>query len=474
MSGRTINDLREFIAKCEEEGEFKRVKAEVDWDLELSHIAKISEEKGGPVLLFEKIKGYHTPVVTSIFTKPTRMAMALGMPKNTSIFEMAKRWIDVTGKGGIPPKRVNSGPIMENRQTGDEVDILSFPVPRYFPDDVGRFFGTAHCVITRDPENGYVNIGTYRMEVLDKKSLGCYFAKGKDGEIIMKKYLARKEPMPLAAVIGGDPRLLFLSGSTLPYGTSEYDIVGALRGEPVEVIESDLTGLPIPAHAEIVAEGFVDSDPNNLRDEGPFGEYTGYYSGARSPKPWVDVRRILYRDQPIFWAEMVGRPPQAVVMIHSLAKTAAVWSQLNDMKIPGISSVCFAPASGRFWVVVSVKQMYPGHARQVGVATLGTVAGHYGVKGVIVVDDDVSADDWDRVIWAMSVRYNPALDTQIFPGTRCTPLDPSFPIGERDIGSQILIDATMPYHWAKKPKMCDLDKDMADRVLKKWDKLGLE
>jgi 4-hydroxy-3-polyprenylbenzoate decarboxylase len=191
---RRVNDLRDFIALCEEEGESKRVKAEVDWDLELSHIAKMSEEKGGPVLLFENVKGYDTPVVTSIFSKPTRLALTLGMSKESSVFDMAKMWTEVTAKGGIPPKQVKSGPVMENVKTGDDVDILSLPIPRYFPDDVGRFFGTAHCVVTRDPEGGYVNLGTYRMEVLDKKSLGCYFIKGKDGEINMNKYAARKEP----------------------------------------------------------------------------------------------------------------------------------------------------------------------------------------------------------------------------------------------------------------------------------------
>lgn len=471
---RRVNDLRDFIGLCKEEGEFKPVRAEVDWDLELSHIAKLSEEKGGPVLFFEKVKGYATPVVTSILSKATRWAMALGMPKNSSVFDMAKTWIETTQKGGIPPKRVYDGPIMENQMTGDAVNVLSFPIPRFLPDDVGRFFGTAHCVITRDPDNGYVNVGTYRMEVLDEKSIACYFIKGKDGEIALKKYGARNEMLPVAAAIGGDPRLFFLSGSTLPYGVSEYDIAGALRGEPLEVIESELTGLPIPAHAEIVVEGFINPDPKTFRDEGPFGEYTGYYSGARSPKPWVDVKKIYYREKPIFWAEMVGRPPQAVVMMHAIAKTAAVWSQLQDMKIPGVSSLCFTPSSGRFWVVISVKQLYPGHARQVGLAALGTAAGHYGVKGVILVDDDIRADDWDRVMWALSVRYNPAADTQIFTGTRCTPLDPSLPIGQRDVGSQILLDATMPQHWANKPKLCDLDKAVVEKVTKRWSELGLD
>jgi len=469
-----INDLRGFIAQCDKVGEFKRVSAEVDWNLELSHVAKLSEEKGGPVLLFENVKGYKTPVVTSIFTTTGRMARILDMPPSSTIFDMSKKWVEAEKQGGIPPKKVKTGPIMENQKTGDKVDVLSFPVPRYLPDDVGRFFGTAVGVVTKDPETGFANYGCYRMEVLDNKSIGCNFVKGKDAEIMLQKYRARKELMPCAAVIGGDPRLLFVAGSTLPYGTAEYDIAGALRGEPLEIIESDLTGLPIPAHAEIVAEGFVNPDPKSFRDEGPFGEYTGYYSGARSPKPWLDIKRILYREQPIFWAELIGRPPSANVFIHALAKTATLWTQLNEMGIPGIKSVCFPPSSGRFWTVVSIKQMYPGHARQVGMAALGTVAGHYGVKGVIIVDDDIRADDWERVMWALSVRYNPATDTEIITGTRSTPLDPALPIGQRNIGSQIIMDATIPFHWEAKPKMAELDKAMVEKVQKRWHEFGLE
>jgi 4-hydroxy-3-polyprenylbenzoate decarboxylase len=265
-----------------------------------------------------------------------------------------------------------------------------------------------------------------------------------------------------------------LGGSTLPYGSSEYDVVGALRGAPVEVIESHVTGLPVPAHAEIVAEGFIDPDPKSYRDEGPFGEFTGYYSKGRNPRPWLDVKRVLHRDTPIFWGTTVGRPPTANVMIHSLAKTASLWTQLNQMKIPGIQSVCFHPGAGRFWAVISVKQMYPAHGRHVGVAAFGTVVGNYGVKGIIVVDDDIRADDWDRVMWALSVRYNPVTDTEIIKQGRSTPLDPSLPPEKRFITSRILMDATIPYEWTEKPELVDLDKEMAEKVKNRWHEFGID
>lgn len=468
-----FDSLRDFVSLLEERGELKRIAAEVDWDLELSHIAKISEEKHGPALMFENVKGYRTPVLTSIFSDIRRLAMALDMPENSSIFEMAKKWIEITQQGNIPPQVVTDGPVMANQKTGDAVNIFDFPVPKYFPKDGGRFFGTAVCLITKDPDTGFVNLGTYRMEVLDQRSLGALLLKGKDAEVTMKKYQARKQLMPAAAVIGADPRLFFLAASTLPYGVSEYDVAGALRGQPVKVIESEVTGLPLPADAEIIAEGFIDPNPQNFRPEGPFGEYTGYYSKGRKPQPCLDVKRILHRNEPIFWGTVVGRPPTDNVTVHSLAKTAALWSQLNEMKVPGIQSVYFPESAGRFWAVVSVKQMYPGHGRHAGLAALSTVVGNFGVKGVIVVDDDIRADDWDRVMWALSVRYNPAEDTEIIRKGRSTPLDPSLPPNNRLIVSRIVMDATMPFEWDDKPEMVDLDPEMVTQVRERWAELGL-
>jgi 4-hydroxy-3-polyprenylbenzoate decarboxylase len=144
------------------------------------------------------------------------------------------------------------------------------------------------------------------------------------------------------------------------------------------------------------------------------------------------------------------------------------------MKIPGIQSVCFHPAAGRFWAVISVKQMYPGHGRHVGLAAFGTVVGNYGVKGIIVVDDDIRADDWDRIMWALSVRYNPAEDTEIIKKGRSTPLDPSLHPEHRFITSRILMDATIPYEWEQKPELVDLDKDMVDKVKRRWNELGID
>jgi len=257
---------------------------------------------------------------------------------------------------------------------------------------------------------------------------------------------------------------------------SEYDIVGTLRGEPVEIIKSDLTGLPLPATAEIVLEGEI--DPENLKPEGPFGEYTGYYTDELKkviPKPALDIKRILYRNNPILWATSVGRPVTDAHMLLAFTRNATLWTELEKMEIPGIKSVYTPPESaGRFWVILSVQQMYPGHAMQAATAAISTNTGSYGVKGVIVVDDDIKADDISRVLWALSVRYNPLRGTELIKRGRSTPLDPSLDPNSKFITSRIIMDATLPYEWEEKPVEIKLSEEVMAKVKSRWKEYGLE
>ncbi len=476
-------DLRDFINECEKHGQLKRVKKEVDWNLELSHVAKINEEAKGPALLFEKVKGYKNPVLTSAYSSKERFAIALGLPVGTSMCEMARHWMEVATKKLIPPEFVNSGPILENVVEGNNINLFDFPVPFMYPKDGGRFFGTAVYLVTKDPETGWVNLGTYRGMILDEKSVGLQLIKGKHAEIMLRQYGERGEKMPALYVIGGDP-LGFLTGSspTMPQ-VSEYDVIGALRGEPLKVIKEEITGLPMDATAEIVLAGFVDPNPENFRKEGPFGEYTGYYSGKKSdewPKPWLEVKRVYFRNDYIFWSTTVGKPITDTHMIQSLNRTATLWTDLETMRIPGIKAVYIPPEStGRYWAIVSIKQMYPGHAQQVADAVMASYTGHYGLKGIIVVDDDIPPDDWNKVMWALSVRYNPIEDTQLIKKGRSTPLDPSLPIWEdwydrRTIVSRIQMIAVTPFEWKKKPIEIFLDEDTKKKVLDNWKDYGID
>ncbi|WP_300462129.1 phenylphosphate carboxylase subunit beta [Desulfobacula sp.] len=468
-----MNDLRDFLAKCKEKGELHTISAEVDWNLELSHVAKLNEEAGGAGLLFENIKGYDIPVFTSAFTTSSRMAIALRQPSQYSMSNLAREWMLLTTKELIKPKLVDSGPIMENIIEGDQINLLDFPVPFFNKLDGGRFIGTAVYLITKDPDTGWVNLGTYRMQLYDNDRCGVQMIKGKHGDLTLRKYKEMNKKMPAIAVIGGDPLLFLVGSSMIPFQTDEYDVVGALRGEPLDIIESDLTGLPLPAHAEIALEGEI--DPNDFMEEGPFGEYTGYYSGEPTLKTYLKVKRVLHRNNPIFWACIVGRPINDVCMIQSLNRTASLWADLETMKIPGIKSVYIpASSSGRFWAVVSVQQLYPGHSMQVGTAVISTTTGSYGLKGVIVVEDDIAADDWDQVLWSLSVRYDPKRSTQIINRGRSTSLDPALPIDSRQIVSRIIMDACTPFEWEDKPKSVLLDKDMLEQVRKRWKEFGFE
>ena len=263
-------DLRDFINRCEEAGELKRITAEVDWNLELSHISKLTEERKGPALLFENIKGYDSPVFTGAFATPSRLAMSMIMNPSNSLCDSAKEWMEKTIDELIPSKEVTDGPVLENIVTGDDVDMNIFPVPQFFPQDGGRYIGTATFLVIRDPETGKVNLGTYRMQMLDGKRCGVQILPGKRGMRILEKYKKMGKKMPAAAVIGCDP-LMMMAGALQHEGAqSQYDIIGSVRGAPSEYMLAPMTGLPIPAAAEIVLEGEI--DPDNFQPEGPFGE----------------------------------------------------------------------------------------------------------------------------------------------------------------------------------------------------------
>jgi 4-hydroxy-3-polyprenylbenzoate decarboxylase len=469
-------DLRDFVAQCEKIGQLKRVKAEVDWDLEISHVAKVVEEKSGPALLFEKVKGYTSPVLTGAFGTTQRLAVILGKDPNLSMVQLTKEWVNTAVKALTPAKEVKDGPIFENILEADKVNTFAFPSPKFYELDGGRYFGTAVFMVIQDPETGDINLGTYRMGILDEKSVGVQILKGKKADRIMKKYGKAGKKMPACAIIGGDPLHIFAGAATIK-AKSGYDVVSSLRGEPVEIVKGQVTGLPIPAAAEIVLEGEI--DPTQLRNEGPFGEYTGYYTEELIkpiPKPALDVKRIYYRNNPILWETSVGRPVGDQHILYAFTRNASLWTDLTKMEIPGIKSVYTLPeGSGRFIVVVSVQQMYPGHADQIGAAVIASNTGTYGIKMVIIVDDDIDADDLPRVWWALGTRYNPLRGTQLINRGRSTPLDPAIGADENKfITSRIILDATIPFDWKIKPTEIKLNQAMFDKVKARWNEYGID
>ncbi len=470
-------DLRDFISQWEQQGDLKRVTAEVDWDLEMSHIAKLVEEKDGPSLLFENIRG-HAPgqkVIFGVFSNTRRLATILGRPSSMTMTELSYEWMKLSVGEVIRAEELETGPIFENILEGDDVDVFKIPSPRFYDKDGGRYVGTAVFHVVRDPETGEINLGTYRSQVLDSKTIGAQILKGKRGDRILQKYKKLGQKMPICTVVGCDP-LLMLAGSAMVENANEYDVVGTLRGEPVKIVTEPLTGLPIPADAEWVLAGYVDGD--DLREEGPFGEYTGYYTEELYhpvKKPAVNVERIYHRDDPVFMAASVGRPVNDNHMMLAFVRNATLWTELTKMGIPGIKSVYMPPeACGRFWAIVSVKQLYPGHADQVAAAVIASNTCTYGLKGLIIVDDDIAADDLPRVWWALATRYDVKRGTQIINRGRSTPLDPALDPSSKFITSRLVLDATIPFEWKEKPVEVKLSPEVLESIKARWSELGLD
>src|SRR3990172_1479742 len=348
---------------------------------------------------------------------------------------------------------VDDGTILENVKMGDDVNVLQFPSPQWHELDGGRYIGTGSYNITRDPDEGWINLGTYRVMVQDEKSVGFYISPGKHGRVHRDKYIARQQPMPAAIVVGGDPLLFLLSCSEIPYGLCEYDIAGGLRGKPYQVIKGKVTGLPIPAHAEIVLEGYI--DPKKGKPEGPFGEWTGYYGSGVREEPYMDVQAVYYRNNPIMLGCPPQRPPDEISRYRSILRSGLLKQALQKAGLSGIEAAWASEVGNtRMLLCVAIEQRYAGHATQVGHVASQCYVGAYAGKYVVVVDDDIDVSNLEEVVWAMITRSDPATSIDIIRNAWSTPLDPRIPPEDRLKGqltnSRAIIDATRPYAWRDK------------------------
>ncbi len=468
------DDLRTFIDRLEDEGQLRHVRTPVDWNLELSHVAKLNEEQqgGGMALLFHDVKDHPgRRVFISALTARERLAIALDMPEDTSLMNLSHEWVERIHGNRVPPKEVESGPCKENILMGDAADLTQVPAPWFYPGDGGRYLGTGGFLITRSLRTGRLNLGTYRAMVGDTDKLCVYMIKAKDGEIDFRDYIEADEPMPVAYISGTDPTLFLCSSTLFGLDESEYEVAGALRGEPVKVVKAETSDLLVPATAEYVVEGEI--WPGETIPEGPFGEYTGHYSGKGDEEQYyIKVKAITHRNDPILWSTTVGRPTTDTHMIMGVNRTASLWNDLKRMQIPGIKAVYGPPAAaGRMLVIISMKAMYHGHSTQVGLAAFASVTGNYGLKTVILVDDDIDPENMDQVMYALSFKYQPEFGTQILRRGRSTPLDPSLPRSNRFLTSRAILDCTTPYEWDEdeRPPRIFLDDDMAKHVTDNWD-----
>jgi UbiD family decarboxylase len=472
-------DLRSFIEQVDAAEELIRLDG-VDRDLEIGALTEAVAEllPGPPMLLFDHFAdlapGFR--LVTGVLASPHRVAIVLGVDPSLSGLRLIRAVADkLTGVEPIPPVEVETGPVLENVMVGDSVDVTKFPATFWAPHNGGRFIGTGCSLINRDPESGYVNLGTYRMQVHERDLLGVWISPGQQGRLICERYWDRGEACPVVATFGGDP-LVFLASAQLklPWGVSELDFVGGLRRKPLEVVAGKITGLPIPANAEIAIEGEIPPPSVESREEGPFGEWTGYYAGGSAgvqgePQPVIRIKAVYHRNDPIVNDETPlwpGAPRMGVSV-----RAGFLWQQLEAMGIEGITGVDVKDTS--YLIVVAIKQKYGGHARQVALAALSCSAVARHGRYVVVVDDDIDPTDMREVSWALETRVEPASDIQIIDGLWSTPLDPTMPQGkrkERDYtSSRAIFLAVRPFQERDSyPRVSRASKEHRAEILRKY------
>src|SRR3981189_1490918 len=253
----------------------------------------------------------------------------------------------------IAPVTVKSGPLLENVRSGKDLSIRTIRAPRGDEHDGGYYIGTGCMVIMKDPDTGWINYGAYRVQSHGPDVATVMCSKGKHGDLIKRRYHERGEPCPVAVVVGMPPALFMVAGLEIPYGKNEYDVAGGLIGEPVEVIKGPRTGLPIPAQAEIAFEGFV--HPDDLIDEGPLGEWTGYYAGGQKNEPAIRIETFMHRNDPILLGAIPGVPPDDDSFYRGTYRCGAVWNRLEGRFIRAAWEARTPPAGGsRPWLTVAI------------------------------------------------------------------------------------------------------------------------
>jgi UbiD family decarboxylase len=447
-------DLREWLALAQRLGEVRVVRG-ASWQEDIGLAAEaVLRDENGPCVVFEDIpgcpKGFR--LLMNMFAG-TRRNMTLGFPDHLSKSELSDAYRDAyLAEPRIAPHEiVDDGPVLENVMLGEAVDVTKFPSPIWHARDGGRYIGTGTYSITRDPEESWLNAGAYRAQVHGARSVGILMAPGHHGAIHCSKYFKRGEPMPVAMVLGGDPLAFFHGGLEAPYGVFELDLVGGLRGRPVKMVRGKVTGLPFPAAAEIVLEGFV--APGNMQVEGPFGEWTGHYAGGARPCTVLDIKAIYHRDDPILLGvPPMGAGPDEMARYRAVMRSATIKQNMLNAGVPEVQQVwCHEIGGARMLHGVSIRQRYPGHAVQAGHVAAQCGASAYASKYIVVVDEDVDASNLDHLLWAMLTRTDPKESISFISGSWDSPADPRLPPERRAAGdmthSVAVIDACRPWHW---------------------------
>ena len=456
-------------------GELRHVRG-ADWNLELGAISELNVKKDAPpALLFDEIKGYPAGfrVLTCSTSSPARLASILRLPLQRTHHGLVEtlrgrpaQWQAAAER--FPATLVKTGPALEHVER--EVDVLKFPAPLWHELDGGRYIGTGCSVVTRDLESDWVNVGTYRVQVIDRNHVALDMVPGKHGRIHYEKHKAAGKRFPVLIVCGADPLGYLISGIEVPFGMCEYNYIGAILNAPVAVLAGDLTGLPFPAAAEIVLEGFV--EPRDERTEGPFGEFHGYYPGKEGIAPVVTVERVYYRSAPILMGSPPAKPPNDYSYSKAVMRSALLHDAIVAAGVPDVRAVWAHEIGGaRMFNVVSIKQRYAGHARQAGHILSQCGVGAYMSRYSIVVDEDIDPANLQEVMWAVATRTDPAVDIDIIERGMGSKNDPMFVAYRYDApySSKAVIDACRPWdHLQEFPLVAEASKELQQKIRAKW------
>lgn len=485
-----LNHLRDFIGLLEANGQLVRINQPVSPHLEITEITdRVSKAppEDNKALLFENLPGFSMPVLINAFGNRQRMALALGVDDLEDLNRRLSEVIDprlpsglreMIGRGqdlldvlksiGLGPKKVRRAPVQEIINQ-ERISLDSIPILQCWPKDGGRFI-TLPQVITRDPDSGVRNVGMYRLQVVDERTLLVHWQRHKGGaEHARVARQSHIEKIPAAVVLGGDPASIWSASAPLPPNIDEYLLAGYLRGAPVEFVDCISQPLEVPAQAEIVIEGYI--DPNELRPEGPFGDHTGYYTPVE-PFPVFHVTAITQRKEPIYPTTIVGIPPMEDVWMGKA--TERLFLPLIRLFLPEVVDVNM-PAEGVFHnlVIVSIKKRFPGHARKVisGLWGLGLLSL---AKAIVVVDEWVDVQNLSQSAWQTLGNVDWARDIVQFNG----PVDHlDHASYQHSFGGKIGLDATakLPEEGYNRswPEVVQMDAQVKTRIDEIWGDLGL-
>jgi 4-hydroxy-3-polyprenylbenzoate decarboxylase len=474
------HDLRDWIALLEGEGELVRVAAEVDPDLEITEIVDRTVKSGGPALLFERPKGSQHPLLINQFGSERRMCLAFGVERLDDVGRRLGEVLEMQPPEGLRekvsgllklkqiadsrPKTVRSGPCQEIVLTGDDVNLDLLPIQTCWPGDAAPFI-TLPAVITKNPKTGTRNVGMYRMQKIDRRSTYMHWQIHKDGRM---DYMATDGRLEVAVAIGLDPVTAYSASAPLPKHVDELMLAGFLRGEAVELVQAKTVDLEVPAAAEIVLEGYVESGDEGT--EGPFGDHTGYYT-AQEPFPVFHITAMTMRRDAIYASIVVGKPPAEDAWLGKA--TERIFLPAVRMSVPEIVDYDL-PVAGAFHncAIVSIRKTFPGQAQKIMHAVWGLGLLSL-TKCVVVVDEWVNVHDYEEVFFRVTANVDPKRDVLMSEG----PLDHlDHAPGTQFVGGKMGIDAThkLPEEGARPwPEEIRMTPEVEELVTRRWAEYGL-